>query len=1151
MPHSIEGLSVIANKAPVVGTHVGGFSATSVKQTQERYSKEALTYVRPKEISSYQQRFLDRLLRKKTSIGCIVAPFGYGKTSAAIDTWQVCNENKILTVLPFSCSSIAEMGKAIATGIEHRLGHSSRGAKKVRSAYESYLVSSAKRLAEQDTINYKINYDTALRSIEDKIERGYLHIDATGNHLLGFFEELTHIVVESGFDGLLIIVDEFQQFLGNINKTVITNFRTLVWGLRTRGTLPLGLLITMDPDTERNLSERAGDILHRIKEDNLYLDFTDAYEREFASLLWTKYAQNFQFTGKNSKIVDKATLDSIGQICERHDLSNGPRTVIDIFQRIAHLYSKRQRSYTPVDLIDDFLSGDIRFDGDRSKIASLVTELTSYEYIKTSSKRLQALKLISAFPRGCSKEVADAYGLGNVLTELSDALRGEVLTELPEGIALIDLQRVGKPQNKLNIILKKYWMQITEGEIVTDRAVALFAQYAISAIFPPFRNILSGWSREEPNYRLTPSGSYTQIYEGSFFEDFPRRRIAIEICRKKDQISRPEDSYDFRFVFVLQRSTENNTEPIFDKKNKTFILGLRIDLPFGIPMPRDLRWIEDYLRPVEMSPAVVLSLIDYINSQAPKIDDVTEGELQRIQAYSKKLNDFLISVMFGPELFASLGINFVSRGEQALKQAIFYVLKQIYPDYQTLISSNQWETICKTYIDALKKSNLAQTRGLERLEGEKSEIAAVFGFRNHAGFESQIRQFHRLAVLEDWIGSQGAIRFQSHIGEGVVLKIITDKKNLKQEALFQEARKFGYLPEETHYLLEYLLLRGYIEKDKYGHFKAAQTLSKAELVKIARDSEIEASEMVSLVKFPDLEDLISQKLSKVKDMSRLTKTQIRILEFQRRVQSLRPVIIKEIQGLLGKYRSDLYEKSDLLNQEIPISSTGLFIDAHINGVQRKIILKSKVMLDKSTKLSTTINEMLKLLSKRDLTSTIVEDIRENKALFVEADKSIAELQEVIELINQHIQWVQLADYLLLIKEYIETLKPYVNVNPFVTRYEVIVRKLMEALSVKGINIYFDLYREYSVKVLKLYDEIAIAIKAAKINDQMLGGRILNKASHLESGQTLLKALRRKNVLLKDIVQTGKWDAERLLGALISLEDDGKVKLSIISGKPDR
>ena len=66
----------------------------------------------------------------------------------------------------------------------------------------------------------------------------------------------------------MVAIDEFQQLLGNATKGTLVALRQLIWGLRTRE-LPLGLLLTMDPDTERTLADRAGDILHRIKDDGL------------------------------------------------------------------------------------------------------------------------------------------------------------------------------------------------------------------------------------------------------------------------------------------------------------------------------------------------------------------------------------------------------------------------------------------------------------------------------------------------------------------------------------------------------------------------------------------------------------------------------------------------------------------------------------------------------------------------------------------------------------------------------------------------------------------------------------------------------------------------------------------------------------------
>ena len=161
-------------------------------------------------------------------------------------------------------------------------------------------------------------------------------------------------------------------------------------------------------------------------------------------------------------------------------------------------------------------------------------------------------------------------------------------------------------------------MQITEDEIVTDRAVTLFAKYVISPMFPAYKNILSGWSTSDKEYQLSPTGSYVQTYEGSFFEEYPKRKVSVELCRRLDQVSLKLNDYNIHFIFVFQRSGEEVIRPIFNKENNTFILGITINQPFGMPMPRDVRWIEDYLRPVVMSPAVVLSLLDYINSQASK-----------------------------------------------------------------------------------------------------------------------------------------------------------------------------------------------------------------------------------------------------------------------------------------------------------------------------------------------------------------------------------------------------------------------------------------------------------------------------------------------------------------------------------------------------
>ena len=252
----------------------------------------------------------------------------------------------------------------------------------------------------------------------------------------------------------------------------------------------------MDPNSESILGERAGDILHRIKDDDLYLDFRQIHNTEFPKLLWERYARRLDLNGLTFRIVDKPTLEALGQICDRADLSNGPRTVANTFRSIASYYSDTERTYTPIQLIDDFITGSIIFDGDANTIASLVTEFSGYAYFKRSDAHLAVLKLLAAFPAGCPPEIAERYGLLDTFQQITSELRGDIVTLLPSGYALIDLQRVGKPLNKLSLILKKYWMQITNTETEPAENIRRFATYVLPLLFPIGTSQVESWSAE-------------------------------------------------------------------------------------------------------------------------------------------------------------------------------------------------------------------------------------------------------------------------------------------------------------------------------------------------------------------------------------------------------------------------------------------------------------------------------------------------------------------------------------------------------------------------------------------------------------------------------------------------------------------------------
>jgi hypothetical protein len=1154
MLSEFTGLSLLANKEPVVATHVGQFNPEATAATFMRYGNEQQTFVVTPAIQKYQSSLVQTVLENQTAIGCLVAPFGYGKTSTAISIWRACDDAGLLAVPPFSCNSVAEMGQAIASAIIYRLQEDGKldAASAIEQAYEEYLVSSAQRLAQQDAEKYAIEYDTALQSIQEKIESGHLHLEASGTSLLQFLERVVRIVVSADYRGLVVLIDEFQQFLGNINKAVITNFRTLIWGLRTRGDLPLGFVLTMDPDTERNLIDRGADILHRIRNDGLYLAFADVYDREFPRELWSRYAEAFGFLEDSQRIVDLPTLEAIGQICERPDLSNGPRTVINIFQQIAISYSERNQSYSPLDLIDDFLAGNIRFDGDRGKIPSLVNELTSYDYIKRVPERVETLKLLAAFPRGCSGEVAERYGLKTTFDFLLDELRGEVVLQLPEGVALIDLQRVGKPQDKLRIILKKYWMQITEAEIIADRARWLFAQYGVEPLFPEYISINEGWRSLTDGFQLTETDGYFQLYEGTFFAEFPMRRVATQVCSSLDQAVRVED-VDVHLVFLIQSGSVNEIQlPPHLDNHRTLVLPIPIDQPFDRRLPRDIRDIEDFLSPVVLTPGVLVSLLDYIHKQVPQIEGVSEAEALKIEDKTRKLQEFLLSMVFSDRLFEEHGIQIYSRGTQAVRDALFRILKQSYPHYQTLLTSPAWRQTLDTYQDVLSQLNAAQRRGIEPLSDRKTVIASTFGQRSHAGFDSYVRQYEGLINIADWRGDSGEVEFTRHPAEQILIEAISVDDGLDQQAVNREARNFGYLPDEVDYLLRFLELRGYIEYDEgSGRFYSAHTLSQAELVSLAHDVNSEASLLYQFLRTEELNSILSaladvQQELKDDSAADYADIQVRLLQFQRQVREIRPDVVQSIYDHLHGKREYLYMLISQVNKAIPESGTGLPLDKHVNGAQRAI-LKSVGPLSKRLE-SLRVDVSGVTQQKVDISSLTLHQLEEHISglddLAGKIEKALLDAKKHIRRIELQHEWLYLVDRIKRLFDSIEVAREFTDVTLLKQRLTELVDDIQQALATRGTQEYQDIFDEYQPRVEALGQELDRLMNLATHVQRSVPESSFSSPEY-ESAQVMVSPTSRsanKAGYLETRYHESRMSPEDFIDYLFQLEREGKIEI---------
>ncbi|NJL03535.1 MAG: hypothetical protein HC911_01190 [Chloroflexaceae bacterium] len=803
----MSSLISIANKAPIVATFDTQMLHASVTTVRDVYAFHALTYVEQPIVADLRQRFVQAVRQAQTPKACIVAPFGYGKTATAIGIWDACQQAGLLAVPPISCGSFAALAQALYDWAVFMLP---AYCTELDDAYDTFLTVSADAMARRDEQTFQIPFEQARASIRDKIERGYLDFDDISVNLVAFLELVTRLTQRAGHQGLVVVVDEIQQLIGNANKGVLVALRQLIWGLRTRQ-IPFGIVFTMDPDTERILADRAGDILHRIKDDRLYLDMRHIYDRDFPARLWQQYVTAFQLSEDEAAAIDRPALESLGQLCEREDLSNGPRTVINVLQCVAIRAADRMGSYTPIDLVNDFLNGTIRFDGDRGVIPALVGELLSLPYFQHSYPLAQVLRLIAAFPRGCPVEIASRYDLAHAWHELNNTLRGEIVTELEEGLTLIELQRVGRPAHRLNVLLRRYWMQITDQQLFAETAQKIFSSLVLPLIFPPRVHDLHGWKGLD-DVLLDADDRYAGMLEGTASSRYPLRRLRVVVMADSTPapLLRPADDADLVLGFRIDLRTEAVSR--IDIVSDTYIVfHLALNRAADNGLRGGLAWIEHYLSPQPISAAVILSLLNYLRQE--QIDDAPDRDRARITDTIARLQEWLLADLFPQSLFSQTPFGVLAAGTSGLKEFLHQIFASRWPDYQPIATYQHWMALLDDYAAALRHVAPAQRVGSTVQKGSKGNIAALFRQKRHAGFKSRARQYGDLLRIEQWTGTEAAVYFTPHPAEVVLANRVRTDGALTWNDAYQSLRSQGFAVAEARYVLQLMLARAIVKQE--------------------------------------------------------------------------------------------------------------------------------------------------------------------------------------------------------------------------------------------------------------------------------------------------------------------------------------------------
>jgi hypothetical protein len=498
-------------------------------------------------------------------------------------------------------------------------------------------------------------------------------------------------------------------------------------------------------------------------------------------------------------------------------LSNGPRTVINAFKRIAQHYQQNRRAYTPIDLMDDYLQGHIVFEGREAKLTGTLRRLLELPAVQGNVQRQQAVKLLAAFPRGVDKDKAgDLYAVVEDLADKEQWL-GEHITRLAEGDALVGLQERAEARPILDEIVRDFrrrWHQIWDEKTKAGLAAAGFFQEILPMLFPrreqgKYTNF--GGHKDPPR---DAHGVAYLVLGGCFeslFSRFPDRKICVSVSTEADNLVRfqPPDKdmtsdfrlfsglgdstaavgrsgdedidLDFRFFLEFPDNEEEPTRIISANQDRRVDFHMNLKRIFGRQFPSDLAFLHDIMAPERTSAQVLLGLSMRMWGWLQEHAETSEADRQMIEAQRGALHRYALQLLLPDANDATKvqaqGIK-VSGAEQRLIESAFEAkCAELYPNYKPLMVTKEWKNQLRRYRETLSKRPLSERRGRQPFAGTKDDIAKAFGW-THTVFESQSRNLQTMGVLEVHWGkgrgeqSDAHVLFKEHPLETLLLETL-------------------------------------------------------------------------------------------------------------------------------------------------------------------------------------------------------------------------------------------------------------------------------------------------------------------------------------------------------------------------------------------
>ncbi|MEQ8462408.1 hypothetical protein [Coleofasciculus sp. E1-EBD-02] len=812
-----------------------------------RYRLYASSYDPLLRVKTLRDRLIAEICQGKPVNGYLSADYGYGKTATLVYLWHQCQQHQIVAVPPFKFKELDNLMVATYGWIKTCVPP--ERIPEIEALYVKYGKQSRVSQAAELARKYRLSEDKALKIVQD------LKTDITNtDSVLSFWQESIPILQQGGMKGLAIFADESQEFLRTEegSSARIQILSNLVKGMRALGNTPVALIFSMPTDpTESAIEEQAGDIIHRMKQQHVFLRLADAYSSEFPEQLWHSLCNKFLDDGvKPEQVAHPATIESLGQLCDRKDFSNGPRTVIEVYKRLVGFARDHNRPYTPLDLINDYLAGRVQFYGaSQHRINHAINTLEQLEPVQRHSQGREVIRLLAIFPGGLSESVAQEFGLETSLRELADddQLYGVHIIQLSHNrYALVALSQPNTPTvvDKILNRFRQRWFRDWHDGQKEEMAANIFRSDILPLLFPVKRVGQKGnWNWRYPQaWNVDRFGSYTFLNGAPerYNPEFPNRSLVISVGSLDSGLMRfipPENSHlDWRFYLSYERKAPESQQKI------TAIAGtgqvdfhIQLSRRFEGGYPTVFGLLKKVIPAEQCSACTLLTLSDYIQDWLLNNPEVSKADRARLEHHRQECHQYALRLLFPevrPDSWAIEGLEKVKGAETKLIESVFYLkCKALFPNYQSFYN-NLRPTLLK-YKVMLEKVPLAVRRGRQLYQVSKADFERLFETTG-SGLPSVLAIFQKHGLIADYKiaskkGEISQVQFTLHSLEEFIVQALKltgrtqvietrqgqeDSKALDYRELWQEVKRLGYLQDEFEEAIEWLRLRRYIEWER-------------------------------------------------------------------------------------------------------------------------------------------------------------------------------------------------------------------------------------------------------------------------------------------------------------------------------------------------